>query len=431
MTTRDQAHNGLTVYGTDGEEFYPDSVDGTEHPEVREWFLSTGLRCYLDRRQSRVMVYLGNVRHSSGLDQAFAVYEGSRGESLLTGLKQAVSEGLVEGRGWEISRATSPSEQKSLFTFLSKNDLQTRRLPPYIEYDSELLQRALTVDNTAHAVEPLEFIVRDYQIAAELMKAYSDIEQIRIHVYDNQDIQPPEGADLVIKVEPGPYEVKVPTETATLLQSLQHRLESHKAQERKEATIKAIEAHAEQGDDLRVVRDAVEKGFEKYYPTVDVIPQEERERLETQLEQKQQELQQANSDINSLQSDYERERRRRRRLEKKARLKEAIANLAGSIGVSHVNEQKSAKADVSTELDFTIENDSATYRSWKVVIPIVLVGLLGIGIAAVFALCKVAGINLIPDGVSSFLRIRNLNCFLILFPVGNIGSRQFLLNLLL
>lgn len=413
MTTGNQTYDGLAVYGTDGEKFYPDSVGGTEYPDVREWFLRTGLRCYLDTRQSEVMVYLGDVRHSSGLDQAFAVYHGPRRESLLSDLAQTVSEDLVEKRGWTIERTTSPSKQKSLFTFLSGEDLRPRRLPQYVEYESELIRRALSADNTAHAVEPLEFIARDYQIAAELVKAYSDVEQVRIHLYDNQDIQPPEEADLVIKVEPGPYEVTVPSETADLLQSLQHRLDSHKAQERKQATIEAIEAHAEQEDDFELVQEAVKEGFERHYRNVVVTPQAERERLETRLEQKQQELQRANADLESLQTDYNRERRQRRRIERKARLTEALKNLTGVIGRSQATEHNRLETDSSTTFDLETRNDSETQWSWKYLILLGAIGLLGIGLGAILLLCPFGGLP-IHDVLSSVPVLEDVICSLII-----------------
>lgn len=327
MTTRNQAYDTLSVYGTDGEEYYPGPVDGTGRPEVRNWFLSTGLRCYLDTEQPELMVYLGDVRHPQERDQAFAVYDGGDRNTLFEDFQQAVRHQLVEEHGWEVIEETTPSDQKALFHFLVGRHSATREPEPrpltqYTAYTSELFQRSLQASNTTHTVEPIEVIARDYHIAAELVHTYSDISPIRIHVYDNQEIQPPEEADLVIKVEPGPYEVKVPPVTEELLRSLQHRLKSHKAQERKQVTIDALASHADHEDSPEIVRDAVEKGFQNHYDSFEVIESQRREQLENQLEKKQRELEQTTAELETSQAELKNERRKRKRAERKAKVKE-------------------------------------------------------------------------------------------------------------
>lgn len=392
MTTRNQADDGLSVYGTDGEEYYPDPVDGTRHPAVREWFLSTGLRCHLDTGQPELMVYLGDVRHPRERDQAFAVYEGRDVETVVTDFANAVHRELVENRDWEIVEVSSPSDQKSLFHFLAGangagSDLRSRPLSQYTDYDEELFRRSLRASNEQHAVEPIEVVVRDYRFAAELVQTYRDVDPIRIHVYDNQDVQPPDVADLAIKVEPGPYEITIPDGTKELLSSLQRRLESHKATERKNATVEAIATHAEQGDDPEIVREAVEEGFEKYYDSFEVIAARRRNEIESELETKRQELERAHTDLETLQSDFERERRRRKRLERKAKLKEVLESVSGVVSNPLGTGGRSDETDQSEfELDLGDTPETGSRRSWRRIIPILLLTLL-IGGGVAVAMC--------------------------------------------
>ena len=191
-TTRDE----LAVYGTDGEMYYPDPVGGAGHPDVSTWFLSSGLRCYLDTGEASVMTYLGDVRHPREKDQAFAVYRGDDPSSPLDACRERIRDRLVDGEGWQIVEVASPSNQKSLYRELmgegaADNRERVQTLARHTEFESELLRRALRVSNARTAAEPVEVVASDYRVAAALVYGYSDVSPVRIHLYDNQQATPP------------------------------------------------------------------------------------------------------------------------------------------------------------------------------------------------------------------------------------------------
>lgn len=331
MASQNQTHNGLSVYGTDGEEYYPDPRNGTGHPEVGNWFIGTGLRFYLDTSKPELMVYLGDIRHPRQKNQAFAVYKGSNSSSIFSDFEHHVSEQLVEAENWNIIEQTTASDPKSIFDFVLRKpgkEFHPRRIDQYTNHEPDLIRRSLRVDNANHEVEPLEVIARDYHIAAELVHGHSDVDPIQIDIYDNQDVHPPDNVDLAIKVEPGPYEVMVPDQTQEHLSVIEQRVSNHRAKERKEQTISAIHSHAEKDDDIQIVSEAVETGFEKYYSPIEVIPTREYNRLQNEVETKQQKFQEARADLSAVQSRLESEQQQVTYLRRKAKVAKSIEKFA-------------------------------------------------------------------------------------------------------
>lgn len=354
--THPSHRNGLAVYGTDGEMYYPNPTDGERHPEVNEWFLSSGLRFYLDTGRSELMAYLGDVRHPREKDQAFAVYRGDDPSGLLSECRRAVTDRLVEDAGWQIVEVSSPSDQKSLYHELlgdraSQNDAEALSLSGETEFEPELVRRSLCATNAKTAAAPVEVIASDFRIAANVVYAYRDVTPVRIHIYDNQHVRPPDDVDLAIKVEPGPYTVKVPHSTRELLDSLQRRLDDHRAKERREATTEAIGDHARHDDRPEIVREAVEDGFRRYYDSLEVVEAERRERLESDLQAAEKDTEELRRRLDGARSELEFRRTENARLQKYVKavgavekVRRAFAFVGGLAGSGSANYDRALSA---------------------------------------------------------------------------------------
>ena len=314
--------NELAVYGTSGEEYYPAPVDGSRHPNVKDWFIGSGLRFHLDTSVPKLMVYLGGIRHPRERDQAFAIYQGTDTDEVVAECDRAVQQRLVEERNWSLIEASNPSDQKAIYDTTVANTsssraFRSRPLSDYTNFDSELIHRVLRTDNQGTTAQPLWVVADNYQVAADLVHTYRGISPIDIRIYNNQDVRPPKNSDLAIGVAPGPYEVNIPTETNQLLAKLDQQLNHHRARERSLQTQEAISKHAEHDDDRAVIIEAVQEGFDEHYSSLEVIESERRERLESEREQVRRELERTRSSLENTQNDLKTAERRVASLERK------------------------------------------------------------------------------------------------------------------
>lgn len=325
---------GLSVYGTDGEEYYPDPHSGNVRSEPSTWF-SEGLRLYLDTSEPELMTYLGDVRHPRRKDQAFAIYRGADTATIFGDSQRAIQDELVEGEGWTVVDEQSVTNPRYLYHAAVENarsneQIHARPLSAYVDFDDELVERALKATNAGTTVEPIEVIAADFQVAAELVHSNRDIAS-RIHVYNNRQVRPPSDVDLAIKVEPGPKDVEIPEATQQLFDSLRDQLKSHQSRERSQATADAIAAHAEHNDDTEIVNKAVSEGLSSHYDSLEVIDSERRHQLEEDLEATRASLQQRDDEVEHLRTELESERQRADRLQRRLSVRQAGGSIRNAV----------------------------------------------------------------------------------------------------
>lgn len=315
----------LAVYGTNGEEFYPDPDGGSGHPEVSEWFLTTGLRCSLDTGEGTLMTYLGDVRHPHDLDQVFAIYEQAEsGSAVIDGCQNAVRQRLVDQEGWQLVESTTSNDVKSMYHLLVEGARDSDIwVSDYTAHEASLVQDVLRSEKT----DPVHVQAGDYRVASRLVRSYADIDPVRVHVYNERNPRLTSDVDLAISVELGPYQVKVPDSTIRLLDELEQQRERVEAQNRLESTVEAITTHAENDDDFSLVREAVEQGVQDGYGEYELIERPERKRLQAELSETQAELRDREREVDRLEQELRTSRKRAARLENEAVAIERLGRL--------------------------------------------------------------------------------------------------------
>jgi hypothetical protein len=300
----------LSVYGTGGEQFYPDS-DGAPRPEISDWYTKTRLVGYLDTRDGELMVYTGDLRHPTSIDQAFAVYEGDPGPSLLSNFGRDVAHCLVEELDWELIEATTPTDNKAFYDVLTNSE-GALDLSEYLPHDSTFVEKVLTSEST----EPLVVHAGDYEVASEVLRGYANLEPLRIDVYHESTPSLTDDVDLAVSVQPGPYDVRVPEASVEVLDDRRSELDHILEQERADDTVEQIKVHADAGDGASVVTNAVERGLAKHYGDYEVLSAEtvakrerEREKLEQEADALAEEV--ANQESKLTEKDQQIERLRR------------------------------------------------------------------------------------------------------------------------
>lgn len=328
MTTKGTTELGrIAVYGTNGEEFFPDPENGTKHPDVGEWFLTTGLRGYVYTQPRKLMVYLGEVRHPYQSDQVFAVYEGADSDiGIFEEFRRAIRTKLQKEADWELVESTSTTDAKSLYHLLVEaggSRSQEIRLSDYTDHTEKLINDVLISRNT----NPILVRAGDYRIAALLLRSYAELTPCRIHVYEEPDPQIPGDVDLAISVDFGPYEVKIPPASESLLEKLHRERERKRTEERIDQTVEALTDHAENSDDVSVVEEAIQEGLQDGYGSFELIAQEEREQMERELSETKEKLSERKSEIETLQRDLQDHRNQIDQLQKDAAISRALGRL--------------------------------------------------------------------------------------------------------
>lgn len=275
----------LSVYGTSGEQFYPDP-DGAPRPEVSDWFTKTRLVGYLDTRNDELMMYTGDLRHPTSIDQAFAIYDGEGGGSLLSDFGRDVPHCLVEECDWELIEATTPTDNKAFYDVLTSSE-GSLDLSEYVPHDARFLEKVLRSPST----EPILVHAGDYEVTSRVLRQYEDVDSLRINVYHESTPSLGDDVDLAVSVQPGPYDVRVPEASVQVLDDRRSELDHILEQERADETVEQIGVHADAGDDVSVVTDAVERGLAEHYGDYEVLSAEtvaerrrERENLEAEAD---------------------------------------------------------------------------------------------------------------------------------------------------
>lgn len=311
----------LRVYGTEGNEFFPDPTTGQHRPDPKQWYLD-GLRCYVYPDQRELMIYLGDVRHRGSLDQAFALYEGTQNRDLIEGCANAVTQCLESGRNWTLREQTGNTNEKSLYQHLTdirRGSPSQLRVSDFAGVERELIREIFERDET----KPIHVVAADYRTAARLARTYAarGDSDPRIHVYNSGTPSPPEDVDLSIGVRPGNYEVDIPEQTVERLEHYQKQYEEIRQQNRRANTVDAITTHAENEDEVSVVVEAIKEGLQNTYGQYVIQPRNEHQRIQRERSEYQERLHQAKNRIELLEEELTEREKQLDRLERKANWK--------------------------------------------------------------------------------------------------------------
>lgn len=222
----------LTVFGTEGQAFYP--PDGDPNPPPASYFDNVNFSLDLsDPDHPLLEAYLRVKTAPSTQEQVFLRYRGDSTDSLFADCRAAVKQHLVDGQGWSFDE--QPPRNRPEYLFMATVWDSSLRTPApstgtRLESDAELVEHILTADDT----EPLEVTGTHYGVLAGLIDEYRDLPLTLVAMRSTRQ---PAGADLVLRREPLPDPVTLPQHSHELLD----REEERRRKEKRAAAFQSID----------------------------------------------------------------------------------------------------------------------------------------------------------------------------------------------